>query len=175
MTITFQPTAADRIATQLSETLRAFLAEYGAVTEAQVALWTRALAGAAEAGVSIEEACAIWLMRERERPRPFDLLFLANQLDADPICWTILRRVALSHGVPAEQLLGRLRAPAISRIRFEAWAAMSEAGASYAQIGRLFRRDHTTVMHGVHSHRARMRGAAAQNNQITVNKGKNDD
>ena len=51
-------------------------------------------------------------------------------------------------GVPREKLVGRTRRREIVRPRWVAMWAASELGHTFADIGRKFDRDHTSVMHG---------------------------
>jgi hypothetical protein len=52
-------------------------------------------------------------------------------------------------GVPAESLTGDSRAPILVAARRVLNWAMREDGQSYPQIGRMFGRDHTTILHSV--------------------------
>lgn len=60
--------------------------------------------------------------------------------------------IALRHGLEREDLLGRARLPRISRARHEAFYHFRRKGWSYPEIGRLFGRDHSTIIHGVEKH-----------------------
>jgi chromosomal replication initiation ATPase DnaA len=60
--------------------------------------------------------------------------------------------IALKHGLQREDLLGRQRFPRISRARQEAFYHFRRKGWSYTEIGRLFDRDHSTIIHGVEKH-----------------------
>lgn len=54
--------------------------------------------------------------------------------------------VAQAHGVPLRELLGRRRHASVARARAALYTALRGHGMSYPEIGRLLRRDHTTVM-----------------------------
>lgn len=61
----------------------------------------------------------------------------------------IIREVASAFQVQVGQLLGRGRARHIARSRHVAmFLVRKHTGASYPEIGRRFRRDHTTIQHG---------------------------
>lgn len=66
--------------------------------------------------------------------------------------------VCRAHGVTLDELCGRERTQAVSWARHEAWWHLRhhpDLHYSLAEIGRIFRRDHTTVGHGVASHARR--------------------
>lgn len=60
--------------------------------------------------------------------------------------------IALKHGLTRHDLLGRERFPRISKARHEAFYYFRRKGWSYPEIGRLFGRDHSTIIHGVERH-----------------------
>ena len=62
-----------------------------------------------------------------------------------------LRNALAKTGIPAEQILGRSRHPAVCYARKLVWCDMHANGASYSEIGRLTGRDHSSVMAGVRS------------------------
>ena len=67
---------------------------------------------------------------------------------ASPDVAAILDTAAGLHGVRAEALLGRGRTKAVTRARRQAMAEIRDRyGWSLSEIGRLFGRDHTTVMY----------------------------
>jgi chromosomal replication initiation ATPase DnaA len=58
--------------------------------------------------------------------------------------------VARSHGAVLEEVLGPCRHRTAARARRAIWAALRETTSlSYPEIGRLFERDHTTILNGV--------------------------
>lgn len=60
----------------------------------------------------------------------------------------VVAEVSRSTGVSAEDILGKRRHPHIVRPRFMAMTICRDyCGASYTEIGRAFRRHHTTVMY----------------------------
>lgn len=66
----------------------------------------------------------------------------------------VIDRVARKHGVSKSEILGRERTARISAVRHEAYAAVRDStGMSYPAIGRIFRRDHTTILHGIRKHK----------------------
>ena len=72
----------------------------------------------------------------------------------------VITEVAQRHGLTLADLVGPDRSHAVSRIRAEAlYEARAITGASYPLIGRIARRDHTTVLHHCDAH-ARRIGAA---------------
>jgi len=60
--------------------------------------------------------------------------------------------VALKHGLTRHDILGRVKTTHICRARHEAFYTFRRRGWSYAEIGRLFGRDHSTIIHGVEKH-----------------------
>jgi len=60
--------------------------------------------------------------------------------------------IALKHGFDRHDLLGRKRQPRISKARHEAYYHFRRKGWSYPEIGRLFGRDHSTIIYGVEKH-----------------------
>jgi chromosomal replication initiator protein len=73
----------------------------------------------------------------------------------------IVSDVAAEHRLPAEALLGRRRTRNIAQARWQAMAEIrARFGDSTNQIGRLFGRDHTTVVHGLQAYRQLLMEAA---------------
>lgn len=65
--------------------------------------------------------------------------------------------VAEAHGLTLEELKERTQRYAIAHPRQEAmWVMMQHPGASHSAIARFFCMDHTSVLHGVRAHEARM-------------------
>jgi len=60
-----------------------------------------------------------------------------------------VQNIADDHGVTVEDIFGKRRHAPIARARQEAFTALRWYGFSYPQIGRIFGRDHSTVIHGV--------------------------
>jgi hypothetical protein len=71
----------------------------------------------------------------------------------------IAAAVALANDLTVTELKSADRTARIAWPRQEAMLAMQEEGFSLPQIGRFFKRDHTTVLHGVRAAKLRM-GAA---------------
>lgn len=69
-----------------------------------------------------------------------------------PTTIEILRATSKHFGVPVERLTGLLRHATIVRARHVAmYLVRQECGLSYPAIGRIFHRDHSTVLTAVHS------------------------
>ena len=71
----------------------------------------------------------------------------------DEVC---RRRAVKRHGV-----CGRTRTNAVASARHELWWRLRnhpEASFSFEEIGRIFRRHHATVIHGVRAHHRRLPG-----------------
>lgn len=54
--------------------------------------------------------------------------------------------IADDHGLTRNDILGRSRSPRVVRARHEAMARVRALGFSYPELGRIFNRDHTTIM-----------------------------
>jgi len=68
----------------------------------------------------------------------------------------IVCEVAEAHGLTPRDLLGRSRMRPITRARMTAYAEIRDRlGYSYPEIGMIFGRDHTTILHGVRQARKR--------------------
>ena len=68
----------------------------------------------------------------------------------------LAERIAKTHGVALDDMLGRCRRRPLSRARHELWARLyEEAIPTFAALGRVFDRDHTTIRDGVRHHAAR--------------------
>jgi chromosomal replication initiator protein len=69
----------------------------------------------------------------------------------------IVRYAALRHGVDDKDILGSSRVPKVSHARQEAMALVRShtRNTSLPAVGRLFGRDHTTVLHSIRSYEAR--------------------
>ena len=53
------------------------------------------------------------------------------------------------HGVTLDEMMGRSRLPHVCSARNEAYVMLREEKLSYPKIGKIFGRDHTTVINGV--------------------------
>lgn len=67
----------------------------------------------------------------------------------------VVTAVASRTGVSPYKIAGKARSVDIVRARNWAFFLLSEDGFSLAQIGRMFRKDHTTVRHGIMQHKKR--------------------
>lgn len=63
-----------------------------------------------------------------------------------------LREIASRHGVRLSDMLGPSRKPKHVRARFAGYAVLRDRGMSLPRIGRVFCRDHSTVLHGLKSY-----------------------
>ncbi len=63
-------------------------------------------------------------------------------------------------GASMAEIMGEGRYKAMNAIRMECyWIFREQLGLSFSRIGRFFNRDHTTVLHGYHKHKAMMKAA----------------
>ena len=70
----------------------------------------------------------------------------------------LAEQIAKTHGVSLDDMLGRCRRRPLSHARHELWARLyEEAIPTFAALGRVFERDHTTIRDGVRQHAARQR------------------
>ena len=77
-----------------------------------------------------------------------------NKLIAD-----VIARVATEHGYSPADILGRDRHAHVVKARHSAMLEARRLGFSYPELGRAFKRDHTTVMHAIEK---RYRAMAAE-------------
>ena len=62
----------------------------------------------------------------------------------------LIKATSVLHATPVNSLVGSRRDRKITKLRWRCfWLGRIELGLTYSQIGTLFRRDHTTIMHGV--------------------------
>jgi len=74
----------------------------------------------------------------------------------------VVARVAAEYGVTAEDIMGNGHARKIVAARHAAFYAVKVAtGANLPRLGRIFGRDHTSIMHGIRKFKERAREAAA--------------
>lgn len=74
----------------------------------------------------------------------------------------IIKEVSLKHHVSVEEIVSQIRSAWVVAARFEAmYRIREERHLSWAQIGRLFGRDHTSVLHGWRKHKASLDPAIA--------------
>lgn len=79
-----------------------------------------------------------------------------RERDGDGEILALVKRIAAAHDVTADELLGPSRESGPSHARQALWAALHERGHwSYPRIGKVFGRDHSTVIFGVNAHRQR--------------------
>jgi len=69
---------------------------------------------------------------------------------------SLIKRLARAHHVTVDELLGRDRTPAASHARQALWEALNATGHwSLVRLGKVFGRDHVTILHGITAHRVR--------------------
>jgi hypothetical protein len=69
----------------------------------------------------------------------------------------VLHAVAKQHDIQAQEIMGQSRKKHIVMARFETFYRLRfDLGMSYPKIASLFRRDHTSVLHGVNKVRAKL-------------------
>lgn len=69
----------------------------------------------------------------------------------------VIEEVAQRHDIPVGLIYAQDRRKAISTVRHEAYYLVHrDFGLSYPEVGRIFDRDHTTILHGVRKHEKRM-------------------
>ena len=77
----------------------------------------------------------------------------------------VTEKVCCRRGVTVADLCSRRRTRAVAYARHELWWTLRNDPSlhlSLTEIGALFRRDHATVHHGIHAHRARLAGCSAR-------------
>lgn len=68
----------------------------------------------------------------------------------------IIRRVAEKYGMDVEDILSDCKNREYTVPRQEAYYDLHKMGLSAQHIGKLMRRDHTTVLHGIQQHKNRL-------------------
>lgn len=67
-----------------------------------------------------------------------------------PLSRKIAQKMAERYGTTVDEIFGRRRFPEVVEARFHVWSVLNrQHGYSTARIGRIWGRDHTTVMHGL--------------------------
>lgn len=69
----------------------------------------------------------------------------------------IVAKVLVNHNYNWTEIVGKSRKQKICEVRFEIWSDLQLAGYSLPQIGRLFNKDHTTILSGIRSYNGRRR------------------
>lgn len=67
----------------------------------------------------------------------------------------IAKQVCAETGLRMPDIMGRSRMAHLCRARELMWFIAHENGASLPQIGRVFGRDHTTILHGIRNEKRR--------------------
>lgn len=73
--------------------------------------------------------------------------------------WSLIVATAAKYHVKPEEVCGRVRTRGVAAARAEVMAAMRATGMTLSEIGRLFGRDHTSVMHACSPERREARNA----------------
>lgn len=81
--------------------------------------------------------------------KPRELEEIRKDLEARGL-WSIVEETARRHFLLPHELLGSDRLASVCMARFHLWSILrSRTGFSFPQLGRIFGRDHTTIMMGV--------------------------
>ncbi len=121
------------------------------ISEAELDLWEAATLRVKD---NIPEAMARWLEYSKTKPKPHDLVSLADKPAKGQSMKNILNAVSLEFDIPASHLIGRSRVPTVSKARQDFMSRAWAAGYSTTQIGKfLGGRDHSTIVSGIQNHR----------------------
>ena len=83
----------------------------------------------------------------------------ATEKEGDVFIREIIAEVADEFEMSPSDILDRKRKPKYVSARYKAmWRARQETDASYLKLARIFKRDHTTVIHGVRCWEAKQNG-----------------
>lgn len=147
----------------------AITSELVAERERRIAASRRALAallqhhGASPPDADARAAIAAIRMRIAAPRPPITATFRTIEVRAIPSGASIrdiVAHVAAAHGIAVTEILSDRRRKPVVRARQEAmYLAATQTHHSLPAIGRAFRRDHTTVLHGIRQHADRI-GAA---------------
>lgn len=67
----------------------------------------------------------------------------------------VVEAISEQTGIPAARIVSMSRNKAVVAARHRAFFELQQAGFSLTQMGRMFKKDHTTILHGVRKHIAR--------------------
>jgi chromosomal replication initiation ATPase DnaA len=70
-------------------------------------------------------------------------------------------KIAAKHGLTTAELYGHSKLKKLAHARFEVWACLHAHGMSTPRIGRIFGRDHSTIISGLKRYRALAKQEAA--------------
>ena len=84
------------------------------------------------------------MMTDYLAPAPFPVNKTPMDIPRDQV-----RRIALDHCVSVKEIMSPNQQRHVAHARFAAYVALRDRGLSMPQIGRFFKRDHTTVLHGI--------------------------
>ena len=145
--------------TELRELIRVFLDTFDApATDAHLDLWEEVLR---PYEARVPATFAAWVRHSETVAKPWEIVELIERSRERGSMLEIAASVAGKHRLGVKDLKGQNKYRRVAQPRQEAMWEMHQAGYSYPQIGRFLNRDHTTVMHGVRAHEARM-GAEAR-------------
>ena len=68
----------------------------------------------------------------------------------------VIQNVAAKHKITYENIMSQSKEGIINAARQEAYWSLHALGLSSAQVGRIMKRDHTTILHGIKQHEARV-------------------
>lgn len=89
--------------------------------------------------------------------------------DASPRLMRIIRETCDKHGVDPHYVIDQCRWPGVVLARWEIfWRAHKELNLSYNRIAHIFKRDHTTIMHGVKTFEELNSHVIAAENRLTI-------
>lgn len=98
------------------------------------------------------------LQRARESGAEHERIRLASMMTPHERKILRIREACAEGGITYERLMSRDRLPEVIRVRHRLFYEFREMGMSYPEIGRLFGRDHTTVLYGVKMEKERRNG-----------------
>lgn len=117
------------------------------------------LIGTSSAGQRIRAAGLAYQHAERRKRHSFVFgqalrtVWIASTSGDRGRCQQIIAGVAVAHGMSADALLGTNRLKAVTHARQHAYYRIAaETQLSLPQIGRVFKKDHTTILHGIFAH-----------------------
>jgi len=95
-------------------------------------------------------------------PQPIEPAYLPEEAPTPQLgSARIIKEVSLKHHVSVGEILSDMRSTWIVAARFEAmYRIREERRLSWAQIGRQFNRDHTSVLHAYRTHKKRLEADA---------------
>lgn len=98
------------------------------------------------------------LQRARESGAEHERIRLESMMTPHERKMLRIREACAEGGITYERLMSRDRLPEVVRVRQRLFYEFRQTGMSLPEIGRLFGRDHTTVLHGVNMEKERRNG-----------------